>query len=219
MLAADQVAARGGFVIAGGVESASTPTLAQLGSGRRRPTAAIPSGPVRSRRASRPRDGRRRRRPGRGYGIDREAQDAYAARSHARAVATAAAGGFDAELVPLTELDHDERPRPAAQRQKLARLAPAFGEHGTVTLGNSCGINDGAAAVAMLDPDRHAGSQRLDWRSWPARPPAWRPDRPGFGIVPAVQQALDRAKLRLDDVAVIEFNEAFAGQILACCPG
>ncbi len=161
------------------------------------------------------------------YGITRTEQDTYAARSHARAVAAAATGGFDAEIVGVAGLTRDERPSPRLTVERLARLAPAFGARedeeekgaaaGTVTLGNACGINDGAAAVVVVDPGTQARAAVPGLEIVASATVGVPTDRPGFGIVPAVRRALDLAGLRLDDMDVIEFNEAFAGQVLACC--
>src|SRR5262249_31628087 len=81
------------------------------------------------------------------YGVSREAQDAFALTSQERWAAAAAAGRFDDELVPVGDVDRDEHPRPDTTLEKLAALAPAFRENGTVTAGNSSGLNDGAAAL------------------------------------------------------------------------
>jgi acetyl-CoA C-acetyltransferase len=151
------------------------------------------------------------------YGIDRCAQDEYAARSHARAFATQRAGGFDAEIVPLGDVTTDDRPRAGLTVQRLARLRPAFLPDGTVTAGNSCGVNDGAALVTAVDAGTHHRLGVPGLRVLATATAGVAPDRPGLGIVPAAQLALDRAGLTLDDVDVIEFNEAFAGQVLACC--
>ncbi|WP_029429461.1 thiolase family protein [Blastococcus sp. URHD0036] len=150
-------------------------------------------------------------------GIDRVAQDAYAARSHARAVATQQAGGFAAELVPVAGLDADERPRATLTVERLGRLRSAFEPGGAVTVGNSCGINDGAAAVTVVDAGTHRELGVPGLRVLATATAGVDPRRPGLGIVAAARQALDRAGLGLDDVDVVEFNEAFAGQVLACC--
>ena len=147
------------------------------------------------------------------HGIDRAAQDAYAARSHARAVATARRGGFADELVAVAGLDHDERPRPGLDQARLGRLRPAFRARGTVTAGNSCGINDGAAVVAVVPGDDDRPGLRVLATATVGVDPAL----PGIGLVPAVQQALAASGLGLDDIDVVELNEAFAGQVLACC--
>ena len=150
------------------------------------------------------------------HGIDRDRQDAYAARSHARALAARAAGAFDAEIVPVAGLERDERPRPLTV-ERLARLRPAFREDGTVTAGNSCGVNDGAAAVALVDAATHRDLGLPGLRVLATATAGVDPNRPGLGVVPAARAALDRAGLSLDDVDVVELNEAFAGQVLACC--
>ncbi|SDT09562.1 thiolase family protein [Actinopolymorpha singaporensis] len=152
-------------------------------------------------------------------GVSRERQDGYAARSHARAVAAAAAGRFAAEIVPLAGCDRDDRPRAGLDLSRLARLRPAFvpvGEGGTVTAGNSCGVNDGAAAVAVVSERLRAargwaGLRLVDWACTGTDP-----GRPGLGPVSAVRALLDRQGLKLADVGAIEFVEAFAGQVLAC---
>jgi acetyl-CoA C-acetyltransferase len=217
VLAADQVIARGGVVLAGGVESASTQPWRFWP-----PVGADP--PVRYTRAPFAPEGRPDPEMGQAadalaaaYRIGRAEQDAYAARSHARAIATAAAGGFGRELVPVAGLRNDERPSRRLTAERLARLAPAFGVDGTATLGNACGINDGAAVVALTEADPPGRVRRHGLEVVATATTGVPSDVPGFGIVPAVEQALDRAGLGLDDIDVIEFNEAFAGQVLACC--
>ena len=153
-------------------------------------------------------------------GVSRERQDAYAARSHALAAATRDAGGFDAEVVATTGLTRDERPRAGLTPARLARLRPAFrpaDEGGTVTAGNACGVNDGAAAVVLGDAATH---RRLDvpgLRVLATATAGVDPALPGLGLVPAVEQALATAGIGLEDLDAIELNEAFAGQLLACC--
>jgi acetyl-CoA C-acetyltransferase len=149
--------------------------------------------------------------------VARERQDAYAARSHALAHATLEAGGFDAETVPVGGVDRDERPRAGITADRLARLRPAFRADGTVTAGNACGVNDGAAAVALVDARTHASLDVPGLRVLATATAGVDPNRPGLGIVPAVRSALDRAGVGVDDVDVVELNEAFAGQVLACC--
>lgn len=149
--------------------------------------------------------------------VSRERQDEYAARSHALAIRTLQAGGFDAEVVPVAGVSRDDRPRPGLTAQRLARLRPAFREQGTVTVGNSCGVNDGAAAVAIVDHATHHDLGVPGLRILATATTGVDPNRPGFGIVPAARLVLRRAGLQLDDMDVIELNEAFAGQILACC--
>jgi acetyl-CoA C-acetyltransferase len=151
------------------------------------------------------------------HGIDRARQDEYAARSHARASRTRDAGGFDEEVVTVAGVSLDERPRAAMTAERLGRLRPAFREGGTVTVGNSCGINDGAAAVALVDARTHASLGVPGLRVLATATSGVDPRRPGIGLVPAARAALTRAGLALADLDVVELNEAFAGQVLACC--
>jgi len=150
-------------------------------------------------------------------GITREQQDEYAARSHARAHAAQQAGGFDAEIVPVGDVARDDRPRGGLTAERLARLRPAFLPAGTVTAGNSCGINDGAAAVVVVDADTYAARPVPGLRVLATATAAFDPTCPGWGLVPASRVALERAGVGLDDIDVVELNEAFAGQVLACC--
>lgn len=150
-------------------------------------------------------------------GITRERQDAHAARSHALAVAARDAGAFDAEIVPVAGVFRDDRPRAGLTSQRLARLPAAFRASGTVTAGNSCGISDGAAAVAVVGSATQRELQVPGLRILATATAGVPPTRPGIGIVPAVHAALGKAGLALDDMDVVEFNEAFAGQVLACC--
>ena len=151
------------------------------------------------------------------HDITRERQDEYAARSHARAAASIAAGLFDAEIVPVGDVERDDRPRQGLSVERLARLRPAFREGGTVTAGNSCGISDGAAAVALVDAHTHARLAIPGLRVLATATAGVDPRRPGIGLVPALERALIGAGLTLDDLDAIEINEAFAGQVLACC--
>ncbi|WP_094766197.1 thiolase family protein [Luteococcus japonicus] len=149
-------------------------------------------------------------------GITRERQDAYAVRSHQRAVASQAVGLFDDELVALPALDHDERPRAGFTVERLARFRPAFGPGGTCTAANCCGVNDGAAALLLCDgatAQRHGlhGLRVIDVVT-----AAGRPDRPGLGITAAVGKLVERTGVNLASIDVIDFNEAFAAQVLAC---
>jgi acetyl-CoA C-acetyltransferase len=153
-------------------------------------------------------------------GITRARQDAYAARSHHLATTTRDAGGFDGETVPLPGLRRDERPRPGLGVERLGRLRPAFrpvADGGTVTAGNSCGVNDGAAVVALVDAATHRRLGVPGLRVLATATAGVDPGLPGLGLVPASRQALDAAGLRVADLDVVELNEAFAGQVLACC--
>lgn len=159
------------------------------------------------------------------YHIDRDAQDAYALLSHQRAQAARASGRFAREIVPVPvptkrgviAFDQDEHIRPETSRESLARLQPSFKrEEGTVTAGNASGINDGAAMVVLATGDFVAthGLKPL------ARIVSYGvagvdPKIMGIGPVPASQIALDRAGLEIDDIGLVEINEAFAAQYLA----
>lgn len=153
-------------------------------------------------------------------GVSRERQDAYAARSHGLAARARDGGCFAPEIVPVGAVSRDQRPRAGLTAARLARLRPAFrpaGEGGTVTAGNACGVNDGAAAVALVDAATH---RRLDvpgLRVLATATAGVDPSLPGLALVPAVQQALAVAGLSLTEMDVVELNEAFAGQVLACC--
>ncbi len=153
-------------------------------------------------------------------GITREQQDEFALRSHQLAARAYAEDALK-EVVPLTgiELTEDESIRADSSLEKLAKLKPAFVEGGTVTAGNSSPLNDGAAAVLLAD-EASAGAAGLD------RAPLARivsraahgvdPDVFGIGPVEAANTALRRAGLSWDDIDIVELNEAFAGQSLAC---
>ncbi|WP_114201929.1 thiolase family protein [Janibacter anophelis] len=150
-------------------------------------------------------------------GVTRARQDEYAARSHARAVAARDAGAFADEIVAIDGVDRDDRPRATLTLDKLARLRPAFRVDGTVTAGNSCGISDGAAAVAVVDEATHARLGLPGLRILATATAGVEPHRPGRGLVPAVRAAVQRSGIGLDALDALEVNEAFAGQVLACC--
>jgi acetyl-CoA C-acetyltransferase len=147
-------------------------------------------------------------------GVTRARQDAYAARSHARALEAQRAGVFDDEIVVLAGQTADDRPRPITT-ERLARLRPAFVEGGTVTAGNSCGISDGAAAVAVVPEWLRAqhGWPGLAIRS--VGRAGVDPRRCGLGFVPASREAMERAGTTVADIGTVEIVEAFAGQVLA----
>jgi acetyl-CoA C-acetyltransferase len=148
-------------------------------------------------------------------GVTRQRQDAYAARSHALALAAAAAGAFRAELVPVGGLVSDERPRPLTEAV-LSRMRPAFAPGGTVTAGNCCGVSDGAAVVAVVPEGIRAGLgvPGLALRGWVCV--GLDPNTPGLGPVPAVAKLLKDTGIELAEVGVVEMTEAFAAQVLAC---
>lgn len=149
-------------------------------------------------------------------GITRERVDAYALRSHERAVAAQRAGVFTDELVLLAGLATDERPRPGFTAARLARFRPAFSPDGVHTAANCCGVNDGAAALLLADARtarRHGlgGLRVLDVAT-----AGCDPSLPGLGIAAAVELLVRRTGIRLDAVDVLDCNEAFGGQVLAC---
>jgi len=159
------------------------------------------------------------------YGISREEQDEFAYASHVRAIAAIDAGRLTDEIVPMsvaagkgqsTLMDTDEGPRRDTSLEKLARLKPAFKQGGTVTAGNSSTRNDGAAAVVAMSEDKAAqlGIKPLV-RFVAAGIAGVKPTLMGLGPVPATRKALERAGLSLDDLGLIELNEAFAAQSLA----
>jgi acetyl-CoA C-acetyltransferase len=149
-------------------------------------------------------------------GVSRARQDAYAARSHRRARAAAADGRFAAELVPVGGLGADERPRAGLDAAMLGRFPPAFSRGGSVTAGNSCGLSDGAAALAVVPEEVRA---RLGVPGLAVRACAVAgvdPALPGVGAAPATRAALCRSGLGMPDVGQFEITEAFAAQVLAC---
>jgi len=158
--------------------------------------------------------------------ITREDQDAFALRSHQRATAAIDDGQFAEEIVPVSipqrkgdplVVDTDERPRRNSSMEALARLRPAFRKDGgTVTAGNSSGLNDGAAAVLIMSADKAAELGLKPMARVVASAAAGvAPRTMGLGPVPATQKALARADLSLEDIGLIELNEAFAVQSLA----
>ncbi|MFI5805144.1 thiolase family protein [Streptomyces sp. NPDC051561] len=153
------------------------------------------------------------------YGIDREAQDAFALTSHQKAADAWDAGLYDGEVVPVEGIDvaRDECIRASSTLEALARLKPVFREDGTVTAGNSSPLNDGAAALLLVDEDglRATGREPLARISATAVT-GIEPQYFGAGPVEAVQRALKKAGRDLGDLGVLELNEAFAAQALAC---
>jgi acetyl-CoA acyltransferase len=153
----------------------------------------------------------------RDYNISREAQDAFALRSHQRALAAIDAGRFRDETLPIELLHTDEGPRRDTSLDALAKLKPAFHVKGTVTAGNSSQMSDGASAL-LITSDQFAKERGLEpFARFVAFATAGvAPERFGTGPVPAIQKALKLAGLSLKDIDVIELNEAFAAQVLAC---
>jgi 3-oxoadipyl-CoA thiolase len=163
---------------------------------------------------------------GRDYGVSREDQDRFALESHRRAVAARDEGRFKNEIVPIEipqrrgdplVFDQDEPPRPDTTIEKLAKLKPAFVGDGTVTAGNSSGINDGASSVLLASQDM---VDRVGWKPMArivtSAVAGVEPRVMGIGPVYATRKALERSGLSLDDIELIELNEAFAAQSLAC---
>lgn len=160
------------------------------------------------------------------YAISREEQDEIALRSHWNAVKAIQEGSFQEELLPVAVpqrrgpakiVDQDEHPRFDLTLEKLAKLSPSFRKNGTVTAGNSSGLNDAAAVVLLMSMDK---ARELDLKPL-ARIVSFaragvEPDLMGYGPVPAIKKALKRAGLTLGDMERIELNEAFAAQYLAC---
>jgi acetyl-CoA acetyltransferase family protein len=160
------------------------------------------------------------------YDISREAQDRFALGSHEKAVAAQDGKRFRAEIVPVTVkgrkgtetvVEADEVPRRDTTLEKLARLRPAFEGDGSVTAGNSSSLNDGSAAVMVVSREYAEAHGLEPMARIKTMGVAGVPPRVmGIGPVPATKKALDRAGITLDDVGLIELNEAFAAQSLAC---
>jgi acetyl-CoA C-acetyltransferase len=154
--------------------------------------------------------------------VSREAQDEWAALSQQRAVTNRDNGHFDKEIVAVTTPDgtqvtQDDGPRPGTTVEKLAELKPVFKEDGSVTAGNACPLNDGAAAVLVMSEEK-ATSLGLKPKarivaSWVT---SIRPELMGLGPIPAIQGLLKQAGMTMDDIDIVEINEAFAAQIVPC---
>jgi len=152
--------------------------------------------------------------------VSRESQDEFALQSQQRAVAAQEAGFFDREIIPVTTPDgtvvtKDDGPRPSTTLEGLANLQPVFREGGTVTAGNACPLNDGAAAVIVMSDTRAAdlGITPLA-RVVASGVTGLNPEIMGLGPVDAIRQVLARAKLTIDDIDLVEINEAFAAQVV-----
>jgi acetyl-CoA acyltransferase len=150
------------------------------------------------------------------YGISRQDQDAFAFRSHQNALDAQAKGKFDDELVPVSGLSRDEGPRADTSLEALAKLKPVFHANGTVTAGNSSQTSDGAAAVIVMSARRARDLGLKPMARFVSFAAAGvPPEIMGIGPVRAIPKALDMAGLKLDDMDVIELNEAFAVQALS----
>jgi acetyl-CoA C-acetyltransferase len=159
------------------------------------------------------------------YKISRDEQDAYALCSQQRAQRAIESGRFADEIVPVTvkekkgerTFDLDEHPRFDTTSQSLAKLPPVFSKSGTITAGNSSGITDGAAALVLVSEERAKKSKaELQVRIVDSATAGVDPRTMGIGPVPAVQKLLKKTGRKLEDYELIELNEAFAAQVLAC---
>jgi len=160
------------------------------------------------------------------WAVDRLAQDAFALASQRKAVAAIEAGRFDDQIVPLTVpvangdpviVSRDEHPRADSSAEALARLRPAFLDDGSVTAGNSSGINDGASAILLVEAERaRALGLRPMTRIVATAVAGVDPAIMGYGPVPATRKALERAGITVADLDLIELNEAFASQSIVC---
>ena len=160
------------------------------------------------------------------YGVTREDQDAFAAESQRKAAAAQKAGRFDEEIVPVTVtgrkrttqvIERDEHPRPGTTAEALAQLRPVFQEGGSVTAGNSSGINDGAAALLVVEAEAAKAHGLVPMAV--ARATAFvgvEPHRMGTGPIPASRRCLERAGVAANDLDLVELNEAFAAQAVPC---
>jgi 3-oxoadipyl-CoA thiolase len=147
------------------------------------------------------------------YAVSRKDQDAFALRSQERWAAADAAGRFADELVPVADLERDEHPRPDTTADGLAALRPAFRKDGSVTAGNSSGMNDGAAALVIASEERAAALGAAPLAVYRASAVVGVDPRVmGIGPIPAVRKLLDRTGLAITDIDLVELNEAFASQ-------
>jgi acetyl-CoA C-acetyltransferase len=168
--------------------------------------------------------------------VTREQQDEWAVISQSRAVEARDSGHFDREIVPVTVaahqdkdkegneinvpetvVDRDDGPRAGTTMEVLAKLKPAFREGGTVTAGNSCPLNDGGAAVLMMSDEKARSlGLRPKARVIASTVAAIRPEIMGLGPIPAIQALLEQTGMKIEDIDIVEINEAFAAQIVPC---
>jgi 3-oxoadipyl-CoA thiolase len=149
------------------------------------------------------------------YGVSREEQDEFALQSQRRWAAADEAGRFEEEIVAIEGVTRDEHPRPDTNAEKMAALKPAFREGGTVTAGNASGINDGAAALVIASEERAKDLGIEPLGAFVGSAVAGVDPRVmGIGPVPAVRKLLDRARIEVGDIDLVELNEAFASQSL-----
>jgi acetyl-CoA C-acetyltransferase len=169
-------------------------------------------------------------------GVTREAQDEWALISQTRAVEAVQSGHFDKEIVPVrvpahretdkegnevdvpeTVVTKDDGPRPGTTMEKLAALKPVFKEDGSVTAGNACPLNDGAAALLIMSQEKAAAlGCKPRARIVASTAVAIRPEVMGLGPIPAIQALLKNTGMKIEDIDVVEINEAFAAQIVPC---
>ncbi|HEY3766568.1 MAG TPA: acetyl-CoA C-acyltransferase [Gaiellales bacterium] len=148
--------------------------------------------------------------------VSRDEQDAFALRSQRRWAAAHAAGRFADELVPVGDVEHDEHPRPDTTPEGLAALKPAFRKGGTVTAGNSSGMNDGAAALVIASEERAAALGAVPLAAFRGSAAVGvDPQVMGIGPIPAVRRLLERTRVSVADIDLVELNEAFASQSVA----
>ncbi len=157
------------------------------------------------------------------YDVSREDMDAFAQRSQERAVAAQESGFFDDEITAYTKEDgtvvsRDDGPRPSSTLEKLASLDPAFKPGGAVTAGNSCPLNDGAAALVIMSDERakQLGVSPIA-RIIASSVSGVAPEIMGVGPIEAIRKVLKQADMSIDDVDIVELNEAFAAQVLPVC--
>ena len=157
------------------------------------------------------------------YDVSREDMDRFAQRSQERAVAAQESGFFARELTPYTKEDGtvvsaDDGPRPSSTFEKLQELQPAFVPEGKVTAGNSCPLNDGAAALLVMSEDRARElGLKPKARIIASSVTGLDPEIMGVGPIDAVEQVLNRAGMTIEDIDVMELNEAFAAQVIPVC--
>jgi acetyl-CoA C-acetyltransferase len=153
--------------------------------------------------------------------VSREAQDEWAVLSQTRAVDARDSGHFDKEIVGVETAEGtvtaDDGPRPGTTLEKLAALQPAFKPDGTVTAGNACPLNDGAAAVLVMSEEKAKSlGLKPKARIVASTVAAIRPEIMGLGPIPAIQALLEQTGMKMDDIDIVEINEAFAAQIVPC---
>lgn len=150
------------------------------------------------------------------YQISREDQDQFAFNSHQKALQAQAEDRFNKEIVSVSGKNKDEGPRGSISMKVLSRSQPIFTETGTVTAGNACAINDGAAAVLVMSEMKcHQLGLEPVLKFIDATSAGVDPNLLGIGPIPAVRKLLERSKLTIQDIDLVEFNEAFASQVLA----